>query len=717
MESFATAPHHDVLVVVIQIAVLLFTARALGEVARRLGQPAVVGEILAGIVLGPSLLSGLFPFVEQWLIPQTETQGYMLDTIRLLGAMSLLLITGLEMDLALIRRQARTAVGISLGGILVPFSSGFLLGQLLPDFLLAPGAHRLIFSLFVAMAMSISAVAVIAKVLIDLKLMRRSIAQTIIAAAMIDDTISWVLLSVVVGLASGQAVNLGNVLGAVGAVLAFLLLSFTGGRWLVKKALDFVQDEVSSPDRLLTLVMVLTFTWAGLAQAINLESVLGAFVMGILFSLMPRLPGEVHRKLASMTFAIFAPIFFAVAGLKVNVINLLEPRLLGLTLLIIFIASMGKLLGGYAGGRLIGGHDHWTALTFGVGLNARGSQEIIIATIGLSAGILSQEMFSIIVLLAMTTSLLAPTSLRWTLKHVVPSEEEQQRLRQEKLTEASLVAKIHRVLLPVRRREDQAWELQIIEAHLLKTMSANTDLSITLLNVAESEGKVQGLEFLNRLRGLFASKDVTVKVLERGNPAEIILDEAQKDYDLLVLGAPERDSTSTVLFNPIVDYLMRSSPCPTMVVKGSLLANRWPPKRILVPINGTTAARNAAELGFALAARGQARVFIVHVVARDFINHRPGMNSRAVEQQMRIARQIVEEARELGDSQGVQIETDTRAGSSPEAVILDMAAEQDMDLIILGTALRTRSERLFLGPRVERILNKAPCPVVIINTS
>lgn len=717
MESFATAPHHDVLVFVIQVAVLLFSARALGEVARRLGQPAVVGEILAGILLGPSCLSSLFPLVKQWLIPQTEIQGYMLDTVRLLGAMSLLLITGLEMDLALIQRQARTAVGISLGGIVIPFTSGFLLGQLLPDFLLGPGAHRLIFSLFVAMAMSISAVAVIAKVLIDLKLMRRSIAQTIIAAGMVDDTISWVLLSVVVGLASGQAINLGSVLEAVGTVLAFLLLSFTLGRWLVKKALDFVQDEVTSPDRLLTLVVVLTFIWAGLAQAINLETVLGAFVMGILFSLMPRLPGEVHRRLSSMTFAIFAPIFFAVAGLKVNVLNLLEPRLVGFTLLIIFIASIGKLIGGYTGGRLIGGHDHWTALTFGAGLNARGSQEIIIATIGLSSGILSQEMFSIIVLLAMTTSLLAPASLRWTLKHVVLSEEEQQRLRREELTEASLVAKIHRVLLPVRRREEQAWELQIIEAHLLKTMSAKTELSITLLNVTEPESKGQSLEFLNRLRDIFSSKEVNVKVLERGDPAEIILDEAQKDYDLLVLGAPERDSTSTVLFNPIVDYLMRSSPCPTMVVKGGLLADRWPPKRILVPINGTNSARNAAELGFALAAHGKAQVFIIHVVAGDFSNHRPGLNSRTMKQQMRIARQMVAESRELGDTQDIRIETGTPVGPSPEAVILDMAAQRNMDLIILGTALRTRSERLFLGPRVERILNNAPCPVVIINTT
>jgi nucleotide-binding universal stress UspA family protein len=113
-------------------------------------------------------------------------------------------------------------------------------------------------------------------------------------------------------------------------------------------------------------------------------------------------------------------------------------------------------------------------------------------------------------------------------------------------------------------------------------------------------------------------------------------------------------------------------------------------------------------LGFTLAAHGEACVFIVHVVAGDFVNHRPGINSRAMKQQMRIARQMVAESPELGDTQSVRIETGRPVGPSPEAVILDMAAQQDMDLIILGTALRTRFERLSLGPRVERILNNAP---------
>jgi Kef-type K+ transport system membrane component KefB len=322
VDIFSAAPHHDVLMFVIQVGILLLAARTLGEVAQRLGQPSVVGEILAGIILGPSLLSSLFPEFGNLMIPQNEVQGYLLETVSLLGAMFLMLITGLETDIKLIKRHARTAIGVSFGGITITFATGFLLGQYLPDFLVADPDNRLIFELFVAVSMSISAIPVIAKVLMDLDLMRRDIGQTIIAAGMSDDTTGWILLSIVAGLASGEAVTAGTVLQIVGSVVAFMLLSFTLGRWLVRKLLIYVQDEVESTDRLLTLVVIMMFIWGAITQALNLEAVLGAFVMGILFGMMPRLPESVVHNLESVALAIFAPIFFAVAGLKVNMLNL-----------------------------------------------------------------------------------------------------------------------------------------------------------------------------------------------------------------------------------------------------------------------------------------------------------------------------------------------------------------------------------------------------------
>jgi Kef-type K+ transport system membrane component KefB/nucleotide-binding universal stress UspA family protein len=710
-QPFTAASHHDVLVLVTQVAVLLLVARAFGEIAQRLRQPSVVGEILAGIVLGPSVLSALIPLFGDWLVPQTQVQGYLLETVSLIGAMFLLLITGLETDLALIRRHVRTAIGVSFGGIAVTFSSGFLLGQALPDYLLAEGASRLVFSLFVATALSISAIPVIAKVLMDLNLMRRDIGQTIIAAGMSDDTIGWIMLSVVAGLASGAAVTGGSLLQTVGRVLAFMVLSFTAGRWLVKRLLDFVQDRVNSRDRLLTLVIVTAFAWGAVSQSLNLEAVLGAFVAGILFGQMRRLPEEVPQKLESITLGIFAPIFFAVAGLKVNVLNLLRPDLLLIALLVIFVASAGKILGTYLGARLIGRRDHWTSLSFGAGLNARGAMEIIIATIGLRLGILNQDMFSIIVLMAMATSLMAPFALRFVLARVTPSEAEAKRLAREEFAAGSLVANIHRVLLPVRAQQGR--DLQTIEARILDELG--DDLSVTLLTVGGADARAAAGQHLGELAGLFSQAEVNRKVVESETAAEVILDEAAKDYDLLILGASEAPARSEMLFTPLVDYLVRMAPCPTMIVKGGAWRKHWPPQRILVPVSGNAASQNAAELAFEMATRGHEQVTLLNVVSPTGGRFHIDASGSGFERALSNAHDTVDRLREIGEARDVFARTEVEIGPSPETVILEYARKQSTDLIIVGTDVRPGTERLFLGPRIEHILENAPCPVAVFN--
>jgi Kef-type K+ transport system membrane component KefB/nucleotide-binding universal stress UspA family protein len=714
-EVFSAAPHHDVLVLIVQIAVLLLAARGLGEIAQRLGQPSVVGEILAGILLGPSLLSSLVPAAGAWIVPQTPVQGHLLEVVSLIGVMFLLLITGLETDLALVRRQARTAAGASIGGIVVPFATGFLLGWYLPASLLANPGQRLIFALFIATAMSISAIPVIAKVLMDMKLMRRDVGQTILAAGMTDDAIGWMLLSIVAGLAAGEAVTAGTVVAAVGSVIAFMILSFTVGRRIVQRSLDFVQDEVRSRDRLLTLIVILTFAWGAITQALNIEAVLGAFFMGLLFGQMPRLPEEVIQKLESMTLGVFAPIFFAVAGLKVNLLQLLTPRLMGIAVLVIFVASFGKIVGTYAGARLVGKRDHWTALSLGAGLNARGAMEIIVATIGLQVGILSQEMFSIIVLMAMATSLMAPPLLRWTLGKVVPEQQELDRLRREELAAGSVVAGIRRVLIPARLRAERNI-IHKIEAHLVERLQRRNPLSVTLLNVIEPKQKAEGTAFLERLSNDFPNVGLTRKIVEDREPIRPILAEAAKDYQLMILGATEGPKRPEALFHPIVDQMVRLAPCATIVVRGGNdTARQWPPRRLLVPTTGSSASRHAAEIAFLLATEQDEEVVVLSVAQELGGLPRYGAES-AQHLREKIARhQIVGELLEYGRAQGARTRGMVETGADVETIILETALQAEVDLIILGTDVRPGSNRLFLGPRVERILQNAPCPVIVVN--
>lgn len=720
MEVFSAAPHHDVFLLVFQIGVLLLAARVLGEVATRLGQPSVIGEILAGILLGPSLLAGVFPGFGELIIPQTATQGYLLEVISLLGAMFLLLITGIETDIELIKRHAKTAVSVSFGGITVTFISGFFLGQHLPDFLLADPDERLVFSLFVATALAISAIPVIAKVLMDMNLMRRDIGQTILAAGMSDDTIGWILLSIVAGIAAGDAVTTGSVLTTVGSVLAFLVFSFTLGRWIVKKLLVYVQDEVVSGDRLLSLVIILTFLWGAITQLLNLEAILGAFIMGILFGTMPRLPEEVINKLVSLALGIFAPIFFAVAGLKVNILNLLDPTLILITLLVIGVATFGKVIGTYVGARAFGGKDHWTSLSFGAGLNARGAMEIIIATIGLRLGILSQDMFSIIVVMAIATSLMAPFALRWVLSKVKIGEEEQKRLDREELEANSLVADIHRVLLPVRARMDspsQKKALQSTEAQILELIGRDSKLSVTLLTViTEQEDKADCEEYLNQLTEFFDHDEVVKKVVVSNAAGDAIIEEAQKDYDLVILGATEQTDDDNYLFSPIVDYIARLSPCPTLIVQAGAVPEEWHPDHILIPTNGSNASKNAAELGFFIAKSDEnKKVIALNVIMNE---HRSvqTVKERYIKKRKKFANETVQELQKLGTAYGVNTVPMVQEGQSPEEVIERIAETNKVDLIIVGTNIRPGSNRLYLGPRVENILQMAPCPVLVFNT-
>ena len=716
---FTPAAHHDVLAMILQIAVLLLTARAFGEIAQRFRQPSVVGEILAGILLGPSILGNIFPDIIGYIIPANATQGYLLEAISLIGAIFLLLITGLETDLKLIKHHARTALGVSLGGIAVTFTSGFLLGQLLPDHLLTDPNARLVFSLFIATAMSISAIPVIAKVLIDLNLTRRDIGQTIIAAGMSDDTIGWILLSIVAGLAAGEAVSAHSVAISIGTVLAFLLVSFTLGQWLVRHIFNFVQDKTTSRDRLLTLVVVMTFLWGSITQWLHLEAVLGAFVMGILFARVPRLPDDVHHQLESVALGIFAPIFFATAGLKVNIHSLLRPDLAGIAILVILVASLGKVAGTYLGARLIGRKDHWTALSFGAALNARGAMEIIIATIGLSLGILSQEMFSIIVVMAMATSLVTPSALRWVLLRVPASEEETRRLKQENLAEESPIISIHRILMPLRQRrqDDPHWQaMQITKARILHNIGLRNKLSITLLNIEQKSPQQDHERFLEGISHIFREHELIKKTVNSGNVTEEILRESQKEYEMLVLGTSSQPQKSSFVFSHVVDTLIRLAPCTSMIVHAREIKEDWSPNKILVPTNGSYAARNAVELAFMIAATGHESVKILNVIERDTKNLYEHLHDENFRRRLKIAADMLKPLKQLGELKGVPTQIDAVPGPSTEKTILDVANADQTDLIIIGTDIRPASEHLFLGPQVEYVLKHAACPVITLNS-
>jgi Kef-type K+ transport system membrane component KefB len=237
MTMLTPVGEHELLLLWIQLVVLLVTARSLGLLAQRFRQPRVVGELAAGVLVGPSIAGRLFPDLVGWLFPGDAVQSALLLSIAWLGILLLLVVTGFETDLDLLRRLGRPVIGLSLGSLVIPLGMGFGLGWIMPQSLWGPEADRLAFAAFIGVALSISALPVIAKIMTEMGLMRRNVGQLTIAAGMINDLVGWMLLGVVVGLFSAGSVALGGLLVTLGSVVAFLLIGITVGQRIVDQVL------------------------------------------------------------------------------------------------------------------------------------------------------------------------------------------------------------------------------------------------------------------------------------------------------------------------------------------------------------------------------------------------------------------------------------------------------------------------------------------------
>jgi Kef-type K+ transport system membrane component KefB len=705
---------HELLLFLLQFALLLAVARSLGIVATRLGLPSVVGELLAGLVIGPSLLGNIAPGIFEGLFPQTAEQFHLLEIVSWLGVIMLLILTGLETDIGLIARKGKSAAAISLGGIVVPFATGVGLGFLLPETFLAAPDKRLVFALFIGTAMSISAIPVIAKVLMEMGVIRRDIGQVTLAAGMIDDTIGWILLSVVAGLASSGAVSFLSVGRSFLSVVLVLVLAYTVGRRLVSVLIRTLDNHVGGDSVMITTLMVLALTFGAVTQALRLEAVLGAFIAGILVGQVKRFDDRMRHMFEQVALGVFAPVFFAAAGLRVDLGKLAKPNVLLVGLLVLAVAIFGKFAGAYIGARA-SRQGHWEALSLGAGMNARGAMEIIVATVGFTRGILTAEMYSIILMVAVVTSLMAPPILRWTLAHVEPSEEEQRRLESEERRKDSFVGNLKRVLVPIPAGNGQS----TMAAKVVRLLVEEEDVEVTSLALRES---VDAGDKRPKTAVHDEVEDArSIARADGGEPSRAILAEADRGYDLLVLGARTRGTNGDgPLFELFVDDVIQESPCPLLVVTsrdddaeaqtGAVCGSR-----ILVPTSGTQADRYAAEVAFAMASQSHAEIDLVHVVSRSQHELRMG-GDEAIHHAVRIGEDIVAKTGQLGEAMGVTVNTDVLVADHPEEAIVERASN-GADLVVMASGRKPATHRAFFGHRIDYVISHAECPVAVVAAS
>jgi Kef-type K+ transport system membrane component KefB/mannitol/fructose-specific phosphotransferase system IIA component (Ntr-type) len=399
-------------VMLLALAVLIGAARLMGELAQRFHQPAILGELIAGVLLGPTVFGAVAPMWQQWIFPSRGANAIVLDNIGSLAIVLFLLVAGLEVDLSIVWKQGRAALKVGVLGTIIPFALGLAGAWFVPDMLgRQVGADPLIFALFLATAMSISALPVIAKTLMDLNLYRTDLGMVVVSAAIFNDLIGWTIFAIILGMIGAHGSTWG-VLGTIALTVAYAVVMITAGRWLIHRTLPFLQAYAHWPGGVLGFVVTLGLLGAAFTSYIGIHAIFGAFIVGVAFGASSHLQERTRVLLEEFVSFIFAPVFFASIGLRVDFLARFD---LALVVSVCTLALTGKIIGGYLGARWGGmpTRDRW-AVSFA--MNARGAMEIILGLLALEAGIIRQRLFVALVIMAILTSALSGPLIKLVLR-------------------------------------------------------------------------------------------------------------------------------------------------------------------------------------------------------------------------------------------------------------------------------------------------------------
>lgn len=391
----------NALTLIMQIAVVIITARVTGRLFRAIGQPQVVGEMVAGLLLGPSVFGAMAPDLFARVFPP-DSLGY-LNALSQIGLLLFMFMIGLELDTRLLRGRKRAALLVSQTGIAIPFVLGFLLARELHAVLAPAGVPLLNFGLFLGIAMSITAFPVLARILTEKRLLGTKLGVATLASAAVDDVMAWTGLAIIIMIVRAGGAHTVSPAIMMGGVAAFVIIMVGVVRPLLRRwSLSW---RASASQDMIAVMLILALVCAWITEALGVHALFGAFLAGAIIPANRPVVRETIRKLEDITVVFLVPLFFAFAGLRTSLALVQGGQMWGYVAVIIAVAVAGKL-GGCALAARASGMPWREATALGILMNTRGLMELVVLNIGLDIGVIGPELYAMMVVMAIATTFL-----------------------------------------------------------------------------------------------------------------------------------------------------------------------------------------------------------------------------------------------------------------------------------------------------------------------
>lgn len=677
-----------ILILFVQIALIVALARILGWLFGLLRQPQVMGEMLAGILLGPSLLGWLAPDAYAALFPTGSVS--LIKVLSHVGVVFFLFLIGLDLDPTLLRKRGKAAVGISIASIAIPFFMGAGLTALLPARFFA-GEHSVAALLFMGAAMSITAFPVLARILTERNLHRSHVGVLSIAAAAVNDVAAWCILAFVVAVAQFQ----GLAGGVRTALLAgtYVAVMFLAVKPLLRRLELVYERQGRLSQNVVAIIFLLILASAFATDWIGIHALFGAFLLGFVMPKGTHFVRHLSEKLEDFTVVFLLPLFFAYAGLRTQINLLNSPEMWLYAGLIILVACAGKFGGSFAAARAFG--TPWReASAIGILMNTRGLMELVILTVGRELNVIGDEVFAMMVLMAIVTTAMTAPLLHW----VYPT-----RLVQPAKPERRAAFSI---LIPVSLPKTGAALARLAELLIGPDRPASRIIALHLRRPADHEVYRSGLDDQSE-----PQNPVLAPLLEEASARKLPIEPlsfmsrdvaegisavaAARQMDLVLMGY-HKPVIGSRLLGGTVHSILTVCPSPVAVFIDRGLTT---PQRILVPYMGGPHDRLAMELAQRLARHARAQVTVLHITS--------SLRSRSLGAKSDVERVFADPA------VAGQVTFRTVEDDSPADVVI--RASCDFDLVIVGMTEEWGLESHWFGWRPERIAQKCPVSLLVVH--